>query len=176
MKIISFSDVGNLGDYKSEYQKAKGYGLLVTPKLILKLYQMTVQKSYFEPEKMDLTKEFLEQQIKKRSIKPLTGVGFAIQSKDMLNIYRWDNEYPIVAKNILYGFKEPTLENVARKEYNGIFDTVKKLDVNRAGPFCMWEQVIINHETAEWKKYVGSKRTETDKKAYFLSFINGLLM
>jgi hypothetical protein len=175
MKIISFSEVGNLGDYKLEHQRVKNYDLLVTPKLVLKLYQMTTQRC-FEPEKMEVTKNFLEKEIKRRAISPLTGMGFAIQSKDMLNVVRWDTQYPILMKNILYGFEEPTLENVAKKEYNGLFDKVEKLNINKVGPFCIWEDTIVAHERAEWIRYLHSKRTEADKRVYFSSFINGLLV
>jgi hypothetical protein len=93
----------------------------------------------------------------------------------MLNVIRWDSEYPILMKNVLYGFEELTPEKISKVGYNSIFNPVQKLDINEAGPFCIWEETIVGHERTAWIKYLDSKMTDADKKMYFSSFLNGLM-
>jgi len=173
MKTDVLSNIGELDDYELEHQMIRGYGFLKTPSVILKLYQMTKLEK-FEPEKMEATKNFLEKKIKEGEIKPLTGIGFAIQSTDMLNVVRWDKGYPIVMNQILYDFENLTSEEIQRSGYANLFSTVKRLDLNVAGSFCVWENKISSHECTEWIKYLDSSRTKLDKEKYFSSFINFL--
>jgi len=160
MNANNFSEIGNLGDFRLEHQRVKNYGLLITPSLVLKLYQITKQ-SEFEPKQMEEAKSFLEEEIKRYKIEPLTGMGFAIQSTDMLNVVRWDTEFPILMKNNLY--QKFTKTNI-----------IQRMDINELGPFCIWEDTIVGHERIEWIKYLKSNRTDMDKKIYFSSFIKKL--
>ncbi|MFA5796974.1 MAG: hypothetical protein WC916_02980 [Candidatus Woesearchaeota archaeon] len=168
-----FSNVGNLGDYKLIPPKVKYTGLITTPSLVMKLYQIT-PKADFQLDRIPATKSFLEEEIKKGEITPLTGIGFAIQSKDLLNVVRWDNEYPILMKNIIYGFEDLTNEELSQKGQK-LFDTVKRLNIDDVGPFCIWEETIVAHERKAWKIYLNSQRSEGDKGTYFASTINGPL-
>ena len=168
-----FSNVGNLGDYKLIPQKVQYAGLITTLSLVMKLYQMT-PKTDFQLDRIPATKSFLEEEIKKGEITPLTGIGFAIQSKDMLNVVRWDHEYPIVMKNSIYSFEDLTSEELSQKK-QALFDTAKRVSVDQTGPFCIWEETIVAHERNAWKIYLNSQRLEEDKKAYFRSIIKGFL-
>jgi hypothetical protein len=106
-------------------------------------------------------KKLLEQEIDKKRIEPLIGLGFAILSEDMLNVARWDTEYPIVIKNQVYGYKKNDLR------------TAELLDIGNAGSFCIWELGIVDHEKNAWKRYLESERTERDKERYLDSMIEG---
>lgn len=154
MKIKYLKNIGNLEDYKHEPRIVKPEGL------ILKIYNMAKKVG----DKKNLVKEskiFLESEINEKRIKPLVGLGFAILSKDMLNVCRWDKKIPILLKNQLYYFEE-------RDIYKS-----KILDIGKAGPFCIWELGIVAHEKEVWKKYLESMKSEEDKVKYLESIIEG---
>jgi len=153
--------LGNIKNYKHEPRTARAQGLVTNPKLVLKLYSMA--KSLHPTERtIYYTGKILENKIDEGEIKPLIGLGFAILSEDMLNVARWDTEYPIVLKNQIYGFERSV-------------DSLEPLNINDVGSFCIWELGIINHEKEAWKKYLQSEKSELDKEGYIKNFIEGKL-
>ncbi len=58
----------------------------------------------------------------------------------MLNVARWDTEYPIVVKNQIYGFE-------------GSINSAGPLDINNVGSFCVWELGIVGHEKKHGKDF-----------------------
>ena len=109
--------------------------------------------------------EFLIKEIENKNINPRIGLGFTILSKDMLNVVRWDNKYPIVAVNSLYEFPEENRDIM----------NAKPLFVDSFGAYCVWELEIVNHEKNLWKEYLDSKGTNKDKIKYLHNFIRGEL-
>ena len=139
-------------------------GLLVTPNLVLKKYDMytSFSSSIAAVKSMD---RFLIKEIEKGRIDPKLGFGFSILSKDMLNIVRWDDKYPIVAVNSLYEFSEEDRD----------FMKPTPLSVDKFGAYCVWELDIVNHEKNAWMDYLNSKQDYEDKIRYFNNFIKGKL-
>jgi len=154
-------NIGNIKNYDHKIRAADTHGFLITPNLTLKLYSMH-EGSTMKNGQIKDSKLLLEDEISKGNITPLSGMGFSILSKDMLNVSRWDLEYPIILKNQIYSF-----------EYG--FSNIKKLDLENAGPFCIWEEKIMNHERDAWIKYLKSDKKEQDKLKYLNRFIIGNL-
>jgi len=138
-------------------------GLVTDPSLVLKLYSMHDVEKPLEDILVDDSKEFLKNEIQIRRINPYLGLGFAILSKDMFNVARWDTTYPIVLQNQLYSFD------------NGDLSSAKLLDIREIGTFCIWELSIVNHEKEAWFNFLISLRREQDKKDYLNSVADRLI-
>jgi len=157
---MNLKNVGNLRrDYVLKSETAKSQGFIIHPQLVLKLYSMAENLHPGSGIIWEI-KEILKDKICIGEITPLIGMGFAILSKDMLNVARWDIDYPIVFKNQIYGFE------------NGL-NSLKLLDIRDIGALCIWEGSIFTHEKEAWKKYLQSQHTELDKSRYLNNFIEG---
>ena len=162
-KIKELENVGNINHiFKNPVRRVKPIGFLTTPKLVLKQYDMYTEKSS-SMSAINSMDRFLLNEIDNNKLDPKLGLGFVILSKDMLNVARWDNKYPIVAFNNLYEFPE--------KERNNMNPT--PLSVDNSGGYCVWELGIVNHERKAWMKYLNSKRTDKDKLKYLNDFLEG---
>lgn len=159
MGLVDYHQIGNIKEYKHEQREVVPAGLVKSPYLILKMYNMITKEKPVNP--VEDAKEFLIKEIRDNNLKSFIGLEFVILSKDMLNVRRWDSDYPIVLKNQLYEYVN--------------FDFISKLSIDEAGPFCIWELGIVNHEKEAWKKYLTSSRTNGDKKRYLENFIEGRL-
>ena len=163
MNGIDYSQIGNLRkDYVHEPGIIRNQSFVVTPNLVLKLY-LTARDRYSVPDFVRDTEEFLGRKIGEGEITPLTGLGFAILSDDILNVARWDTKYPIVVKNQIYGFEE------------GNVNSAQLLDIRDVGSFCVWELEIVNHEKNAWKRFLTSQKAESDKRKYLQDIIIGEL-
>jgi len=160
MSDLKLSLHGNLGNFENPRRFAKPEGLIGDSSLVLKLYNMYSQHGKNPVEE---SKEFLKEKIKRGEIEALSGLGFAILSKDMLNINRWDWRYPIVVKNEIWEY-DPKI---------GLLGTIERVNINETGPYCVWELGIVNHEKNAWLKYLDSKMMEEDKIRYINDFIEG---
>ncbi|MBU3906935.1 MAG: hypothetical protein KKA64_01660 [Nanoarchaeota archaeon] len=157
--------IGNIReDYQHEPRIIAPMGLVVNPQLVLKTYSM-MKHGTENVESFIEVKNFLDEEIQKGNITPLIGLGFAILSEDMLNVARWDVEYPIVIKNQIYGYKY--------EQEGDLSKTAERLDINNVGAFCVWELGIVNHEKEAWKRFLSSSRMEENKKKYLEDVING---
>ncbi len=167
---MDLNNIGNLA-YEHEPKKVMPAGLITSPSLVLKLYDLFTEQT--KPNPIEETKTFLKKEILEKKINPLTGMGFAILSKDILNVARWDTKYPIVLKNQIYGYGFNNSDEMDNRNYTPIdyFD----LDINKEGCFCIWELGIVNHEMKAWKAFLKSSRTESDKREYLESKIAGKL-
>ena len=161
---MKLDNLGNFRNFENPPRLVKPLDLIATPNLILKGYDMYTEKPS-EIETIVQMENFLKQEIKDGKIDPRLGLGFAILSKDMLNVVRWDNTYPIVAVNNLYEFPEEDRDIM----------NAKLLDINDCGAYCLWELGIVNHEKKAWEKYVDSKKTKKDKINYLENSIEGEL-
>ncbi len=159
---MKLDNLGNFESSENPQRKVMPVGLITTPNLVLKGYDMYI-KNPSEGEVIIQMNKFIIQEINKGEIDPKIGLGFAILSKDMLNVVRWDNNYPIVAVNSIYEFPEDQRNVMASK----------KLDVGDFGAYCIWEFGIVAYEKELWKKYLSSQRREEDKKRYLENFIEG---
>ena len=136
--ILSFSLVGN-----------DSYGCM------LKLYEMLKPGNTFDTGSLfEESYRFLNSKIKKGEIKKHSGLGFAILSEDMLNVARWDKDYPIVLRNDIYTFENYNIKDA------------KLEDIDKVGAFCMWELKIVDFERLMWLRYLQSDRKDKDKKEY----------
>ncbi len=167
MTKLNLENIGNLGDYEHEPRLAAPVGLVTDPALILKFYTMFKEaKGPIIDSIINNAKKFLQEQIKNRKINPLTGLGFAILSEDILNVARWDVG-GVVLRNQLYGYEMNDSPYKPISYFN--------LDINEDSAFCIWELGIVHHERGAWKKYLQSNRIEKDKKRYLSDTIIGRL-
>ncbi len=159
---MEYEKLGNIRPgYQNPRRAVRPVGLVKDPTLVLKLYDMYIKgQSTPEPLIQD-SRGFLEREISRGNIKPYIGMGFAILSKDMLNVARWDITFPIVLQNQLYVFNE------------GKLTTLSRLDISDEGSFCVWELGIVAHEKEAWKRFLASKRKEADKRRYLEDVIEG---
>jgi len=153
--------IGDIENYSHKQRIAHPIGLITSPDLILKYYSMYAEGDSLKGEHINQYKELMNNEIQRGNIKPLSGLGFAILSGDMLNVAVWDKTNPIVLKNQIYTHGE-----------EGERET---LNLNTEGAFCAWELGIVNYERNLWMNYLKSKRKESDKKKYLDSRIEGLL-
>jgi len=163
MSEIDYNSIGNLrDDYQHQPRVVEPKGLVVTPNLVLKLYSMFKD---LPPEKRTVAeaKKILKKDITREVLDPLSGMGFAILSEDMLNVSRWDDEYPIVLKNDIYCFDK------------GNIKSAELVDVRDAGSYCVWELGIVNHERDAWMRFLNSGRGKSEKQRYLDDFIRGAL-
>lgn len=161
--MIPYYNLGNIPQsYQHEPRFVVPWRIVTTPLLALKQYSM--MKHIHPPEKgISSVEQFLKSEIKSRRIQPYSGIGFAILSEDMLNVARWDNQYPIVLKNDIYIYER---ENIK---------TATLADIRETGVFCIWELGIVSHERNAWKRFLASRHTEQDKKRYLEDFTAGPL-
>lgn len=148
--------------YKHKQHEVYPVGLITSPELVLKFYELYVKGKPLRESLIKQGKDFLKFEIKDKKINPHSGLGFAILSEDALNVARWDNKTPILLKNQVYSYKRN-------------LNTAELLDISKDGPFCIWELGIVNHERKEWEKYLSSNYDESDKIKYLSSTIEGLL-
>jgi len=170
--------IGKIENYVHEPRSVASISLLVTDPLILKLYSMSKTKTpeklgddYVSPYAEDAhsirnkcARKFLKDEILTEKIEPLTGMGFAIISDDMLDVAVWDNENPIVLKNRIYTYQ---------LKASGLETELQ--DINKIGAFCVWELGIVNHERNAWMNYLQSGKTVNDKQVYLENVIEGEL-
>jgi hypothetical protein len=161
MEQSKYEKIGNLGEYIHEQRIVRPIDLITTPKLVLKYYGMCGEGESFKGEHINQYKELMNNEIGNGHIKPLSGLGFAILSGDMINLAVWDKENPIILKNQIYSHSE-----------EGVRET---LNLNTEGAFCIWELGIVNFERNEWMKYLQSEKKEADKIKYLNSTLEGLL-
>ncbi len=159
MEYPNLAKVGNIEAYIHEPRDVKFNGLVITPELVLKLYSMA-KNAHPGHKTLKDTRDFLESEIESRRISPLSGLGFAILSEDMINVARWDKKCPIVLRNQLY-------------EYEERIETSRQLDIRDIGCFCVWELGIVNHERNAWIEYLNSERRNPDRTDYLLNVIEG---
>ena len=162
--MAELTNLGNFKDYAHRPRKVASAGFCHGKGLLLKLYDMYIPGAPGSP--ITAANEFLREEIERGRLTPLSGLGFAIISKDMINAVRWDDKYPIVMNNQIYEYNPEEL--VARA-------TAKKLDVNQCGSFCVWEAGIVAHEKDAWIRYLAAGRSQEDKEDYLNDFINGSL-
>ena len=160
---MKLENLGNAPEYVHKPRHASPEGIIETPILVLKMYDLQLS-GINNP--LDAARRFLNYEIDAGNIKPLIGLGFAILSSDMLNVSRWDNQYPIVVNNQIYTFGP----NSKRP-----FESAKRASIDEVGPFCIWELGIVNHEKEAWKEYLASERSEQDKRKYLANMIIGEL-
>ncbi len=175
MKHVNYKNIGNVReDYNHEPRTVSPVGLITSPNLVLKMYNM-IKEAPFSWDTIVDAKKFLTEEIKNEKIEPLTGLGFVILSENMLNVAKWDDMVPIVLKNQIYSYVNYTDENMKILGYGNKFDGAELLDIKDVGAFCIWELGIVNHEKGAWKMFLKSERTEAYKKAYLGSVIEGRL-
>jgi hypothetical protein len=155
-----YSKLGNF-EYKHEHRIAHSLGLVETPELIIKYYGMCKQDDgVFKDKEINDYKEIMGDMINKGTIKPLSGLGFAIYSGDFLNVAVWDNEKPYVLKNQIF---EPDEEG-----------TICIMD-SKKGAFCAFELGIVNYEKNLWLNYLQSERKTLDKMSYLNKQLEGIV-
>jgi len=161
---MNLKNIGNIKNFKNPQRIVEPKGLIITPKLILKKYDMYTEIPS-DKQTINLFDTFLMEGIEKKFIDAKSGFGFAILSRDMLNIIKWDKTYTIVAVNQLYEF--PVKGNKRK-----ILES-KLVNISDFGAYCVWELGIVNHERKVWIEYLNSKKTELDKIKYLKSTIKG---
>ena len=177
MDTLNLKKVGNIKkDYNHEPRSVAYSGLVTERNLVMKLYAMFTEPPVLWDLVVD-AKKFLVSEISGGKIEPLTGMGFAILSKDMLNVARWDTEYPIVLRNQIYGYHYNNLTDDKLRAFGleSRFHNAELFNTQEIGSFCIWELGIVNFEKDAWKEYLASKRTKRDKKQYLGKVIEGPL-
>jgi len=166
MGTIQLENIANVPeDYKSMPRTSVYTGLIISPELILKTYQMLKADEHFNPSLVANACRFLEREIERKKVDPMSGMGFAILSTDMLNVARWGaGGNARVLFNQLYQFS-PNMKDP--------LDWSDRLSIEKSGSFCIWELGIVANEKEAWKRYLASKRTAEDKKAYLDSRMEG---
>lgn len=173
MEPIQYERIGNLQGYEHKPTKVAPIGLITSPDLVLKMYDMVSVGDIGDFDKVVDAKKFISAEISRGRISSETGLGFSILSKDMLSVVRWGREYPIVTIQTLYQFNPMTQEQLRMLGRKSVFDSAEVLDLNKVGSFCIWELGIVAHEKEAWKKYFASGRTSEDKKRYLDDTIRG---
>jgi hypothetical protein len=173
MEPVQYDRIGNIPTYEHAPRKVEPVGLITTPDLVLKMYDMLFVSDIGYIGKVADAEKFITSEIVRGRISPETGLGFAILSKNMLNVVRWGKEYPIVAIQSLYQFNPMAQEQPRAPGRKGVFDSAEALDLNKVGSFCIWELGIAAHEKEAWKRFLASQRTNDDKKIYLDDTIRG---
>lgn len=89
-----------------------------------------------------------------------SGLGFAILSEDILNISLWGREVPSVIHPNLYQF--PNLASLTEISPR----TLRRSSSDELGAFCIYEAGILQQERVFWRKFLESKRKDSDKQRY----------
>ncbi len=160
----NIENLENLGrvpeNYDNSPRSVQSVGLIKTPNLVLKVYQMfCTHKGPYENQFVEKNKTFLEGEIIRGIISPDIGVGFAKIGHEVLNAVKWDKKVPILMKEDIYDISKG-------------FQKIKKMDAQRDGPFCLWEARLAVQESRLWEKYLNS---EISLKNYLTSFSEGPL-
>jgi hypothetical protein len=163
MPIPNIEHLANFPDYTHQPRVSVPGGLVGHEDITIKFYSMWKKElERYSPGKVFSAKEATHLMTLHED--PLSGMGFAILSTDMLNIAIWDRKTPFLLKNRLYCF-DP--------EKSEVIETIKRLNTDEEGPFCAFELGIVNHERKQWLKYLQSRRTTEDKNRYLTSFLKG---
>jgi len=162
----NLDNLGNFSDFKSIPQivRPECFIEIEDPMLILKFYSIVEKGQPFIDKKVvGLIREFSKSEAVKKRIDPLSGLGFVILGKDMLNVARWDQKTPYLLKNCAYEYTVADGATIASR----------KLDINAEGAFCAYELGIVAHEKKAWLRYLGSKRELNDKVEYLNNRFSG---
>jgi hypothetical protein len=169
---LNLTRLGNpRGDYGLVQQRARSAdlvvaGLVTDPKAVLKLYEMAKSnEAFYAQGNVEKIRGFVAGEFERKLIGEELGLGFAIISKEMVNVARWSKAYPHLIINDLYQFEseEPLLREV------------RKLDTNKEGAFCGWEVAIADFETKQWFEFLRSERENSDKRKYLEARMDGEL-
>jgi len=150
-------------NYNLNFHIAVPGGWVRGSSLVLKLYSMVEEEKAKNGARLPLVqaRKFLESEIKDSPENGHTsGLGFAILSKNRINVVRWGRKNPFVLKSDIYVFGEMPAEDI------------KKVGVM---PFCLCELGIVDYERNAWIKYFKSARTADDKREYMNFFFKGRL-
>jgi len=150
--------------YQQTYQfirrTAKPVGFVSHPKAIIKLYHMERETQSLPAHLVTNLIAFVHAEISRGHVNPSQGVGFVILSQGFLSINVWGRG------NVLFTYTY-TVEDS--------FPELSPKPLEKTGVACTWEIRIMQHEYAEWQRYLESAMTLADKKHYLQSFITGEL-
>ena len=168
-------DLSRVGEFEGEYQlkqqrvRPVGFvtkGLETRPDVILKLYEMAkAGEDFYSNTQVGNIRDFVRSKFGfgRGELDRLSGIGFAIISKGMVNVARWGIDILYLPVNRLYEFKEmsPPLT------------TFRVVNSDKEGAFCGWEIGIVDFETKRWFEFLRSPRKDDDKRRYLEARIEG---
>ncbi|MFH1823168.1 MAG: hypothetical protein ABH817_00415 [archaeon] len=146
------------------------HGFVSTTPLLLKFYELIKKGDLrISGGVVEARRQFLLEKIaseEENRIISGIGLGFAILSSggNALNVSTWGTNprYPHVATS-RYFVAEDTPERMV------------ELDIRKEGDHCVWEYRVAQHESGLLIAYLGSGRTEEDKRTFFENFLEGEL-
>ncbi len=147
--------------HPEETWQVEPLGHVKTPELVLKLYDLRVEGGPINKGREGIS-EFIKERVEREEIAPYSGVGFAIDSEDYLNVCRWEGsggcERIIVSQ--VYQWPER-----------------KKLNVEEDGAFCDGEKLIYDFEAGIWNAAMniisqqGKEKAGSAVKEYLEAFL-----
>jgi len=166
-QILDFQLIGQVGNYIAKTHEVKPFNTVYTSNSAIKLYSMRTNPGKpFSVKTMDIVGELISKKIETGEINPRIGMGFAIASKNLINVSIWGGAYPSLLNNNLFEFDKIT----------NIKETISPLDINKFGTYCVWELGIVNHESSAWMQYLYSEKAESDKLRYIEEVFKGAVV
>jgi len=155
--LEQLSDYGNV-TRKAPARKIAPYGFIENKGLILKHYLMHEQSQMFPTEEnISKVRSLLKRDVGSGDINPRSGMGFSVQSPSILNVCIFDQDYPDVVFPQIYSHL-----------LNDFWDPQ---DIKKYGAFCSGEGKVYGHELNAWLEYLGSGKTNGDKRTYLNDFL-----
>lgn len=138
---------------------------LVTPRAALKWYTLWSEYDAWPlPEARELVRTIAQDKLTHHIPALHAGLGLAILSQGFLNLVLWDEKTPSIVHPHLYSL-------TPRKTH--LRHTIRKEDITKAGPFCMWEIGVIDRDRKYWKQFLTSPQTPADRETYLTTGFSG---
>jgi len=144
------------------------YGIFKMKGNTLKTYAMMPEsKPKVNSDQCELVWRYIAGETAIEHIKPNSGLGFLIVSDGIANTCFWGGESSEILKQTIYSFNPKTL--IKHPEF-------EKLSLEKDGTLCCWEAAIVGHESAAWRHYLYSPKSQADKKMYLDNMFDGLVI
>jgi hypothetical protein len=165
MAIFNLRNVGQvkpeyvLPRFESRYNGVSFDAGSDTPTWIVKNYQLFNKAKNESPDNFLSTNQvyvLIQDAIERRKLTRQIGLGFAVVSRDILNLSLWREDFPHLPKQTLW-------------VYNGEAWTMANLAEDNS--YCIGEGAIYAHERDAWQKFLGSSKKEKDKMDYLDSIL-----
>jgi hypothetical protein len=158
--------VANIDSMKDQYGKTYQYtrrsarpaGLLVHPKIVLKLYHLLRENTLLQHGTEESFEELLNQEIDAGNVDLKQRAGFAMLGQGFVSINIWGKGNGVFTQCYSVEKSYPKLTRQPLEE---------------TAIACTWDSRIVNFECRLWHHYLLTGRTAEDKRRYLDTFISG---
>lgn len=160
MGKIDLSQIGNTSSYKPRARNVQPASQVVASRATVKFYVMLAENTPNPTQEQIESARTLAAYKLENQLNVHSGLGFAVLSEDILNISLWGRDVPSVIHPNLYQFQNiAALPEISPR-------ILRRSSSDKLGAFCIYEAGILEQERVFWRRFLESKRKDSDKQRY----------